>query len=87
MSQQSPREWATLCLFLTQEILLLSATPGKTAKDQMLTHVQTLREACLAWITYLNYSEADLMAEVWKTHPGSLGQAKVKAAQGKRKKS
>lgn len=61
-----PREWATLCLFYTQEILLDAATPGKEAKERLIRNAGLLKECTETWLRdYCQWDPDELMREMW----------------------
>lgn len=64
-----PRDWAKLCVFYTQELMLDSATPGAEAKDRLTRNAKLLKDGCEAWISYCGWKPAELMKEIYRDNP------------------
>jgi hypothetical protein len=67
----TPRDWAKLALFYSQEIALDVATPGKEAADRAVRNAKLLRDATESLVTYWNYPVKELYAEIYKEYPDS----------------
>ena len=62
-------EYMGYVVYLTQEILLDSATPGKLAAERLNTNARMLHDTVLSWAKYLNFSHEDLLTHVWRHDP------------------
>jgi hypothetical protein len=65
----TPREWAKMALYYSQEISLDVATAGKEAADRAVRNAKLLKDATELWVTYCGWKPHDLMKEIWDHDP------------------
>ena len=76
MSHLPPLEFLRLALFLTQELTLDAATPGKPAKERVIQNAKLLRDACLALAEYWQVNPQTELASIYAAIPNRLTQEK-----------
>jgi hypothetical protein len=60
----SPKQYMSYVLYLSQELRLDAATPGKVASDRLLANAKLLGETIESWANYCGWRPKDLMEEV-----------------------
>jgi hypothetical protein len=56
-----PKQYMGYVLYLSQEIRLDSATPGKVASDRLAANAKLLGETIESWASYCGWTPKDLM--------------------------
>jgi hypothetical protein len=64
-----PKQYMGYVLYLSQEIRLDSATPGKVASDRLAANAKLMGETIESWASYCGWQPKDLLEEVWKHDP------------------
>jgi hypothetical protein len=60
-----PEDYAGYWLFLCQELILDSATPGKFAAARLVQNATLLRDSVEQWALYCGWKPDELLAKVW----------------------